>query len=782
MSMQRLEASKDGQEASVLSDDKDDRALPGAWPITPMHKRTHTYPLQPQERAMHPQRRKAVPLGCAGQRQTGLPESLSSSEGFGPSSSDGVPSDDSNLTRFTPSHSAFAVQSVASSSSTIALSPVAPRKCQIPAMDDESESEMASLELQKRIQRPLPSTPSPPRVRVLDSPPARRSSVRTPASRSIRASLAAVTPSSSSPPSQLTPSQSSVSSFQPSLSPMVFTSPTSSNGPRRATDNHFHDSYDYNSSWKSSGDDSTFNNSDFRVGTPSPTPSPSPSPLSAHNNRHWEAPTVSVTSPSVDELPLPPQTMLTSLSLPGSLNEDDSFSLNIPIPFERLPSFSSANRSDSETPGTLSVPLTPTSDLSDLITSPTNSTSPSVSLFSGTDFQESPSRTHVIRLPPPSTSITPGSTALADRRESFNATDYAHAVVMSSSWGNDAGIDPLVSPNAENSVIPDPDASVSGDLSVSRSPVRSRRSVTFAEQTQTQEIPRLRNGVFVRVKKLGSRFKRFVLGTTTKPKPPRHQYVLRRCVAVQAETSQPDQQVLDIGAANSTVGSQILPRLELELGGGELAGALASRTRRLRPSLTPDTYTPQVTDGQLPRTSNVSGGQNVGATATAPEGSTSPPFEFQDQLAEHARPKTVEEIKAKRPFSISALPNLAGSSSNINKPSPKQQRRTSRPVSDLVMTRDSYRQGLHRGYSSSHVVLPAPSNRERRYSLIPHPPGLEMLSPSEEHDRRASGPTVMKETRRFSLSALSSFAAGLRQQGTWARYSGSDSGSGRRGL
>jgi len=177
-----------------------------------------------------------------------------------------------------------------------------------------------------------------------------------------------------------------------------------------------------------------------------------------------------------------------------------------------------------------------------------------------------------------------------------------------------------------------------------------------------------------------------------------------------------------------------------------------------------------------------------------PEGGTSPQFEFQDQLTEHARPKTVEEIKAKRPFSISALPNFGGSPSSSRKPSPRSQRR-SRPVSDLVMMPSNstlYRQartaGLHRGYSASHVVLPS-----ARQSLIPPPPGLDgsiqagretplgdvnrnasPLPPNERHTsaRPLSVPTTpTKETRRFSLSALSSFAAGLKQQGTWARYS-----------
>ncbi|KAL0072024.1 hypothetical protein AAF712_000947 [Marasmius tenuissimus] len=790
MSTQRLAPHCHDQETADLNDDKDDQVLPGAWPITPMHKRTRTHPLQSQERAMH-QHRIPIPIQGSAQREnTALPEPSPSRVGFGPiSSSFGVPSDDSNLTQFTPSNSALTVPSVTSSSTTVTSLATTISKPEILTPENSLESDAKPLH--ERIHQPLPSREcdeSPAKTVPQIFPHAEDMAPRTPAPRSIRLPTAVLTPPVSSPHSHFTGSPGSNASFQLSLSPIVFTSPTSSTRPRRTRVDMI-DTYDYNSSWKSSGDDSTHDNSGcLRIGTPSPTPSPSPSPISVHDHGRREVLTVSVTSPSVDELPLPPQAMLTTLSLPGSLN-DDSLSLNLPVPFERQPSFSSMNQSNFDTSASLS--LTPVSQISDLIGSPTSTTSPSV--FSGTDLEESPSRTHIIRLPPSTSSPGPITTSVAQGRESFSATEYAHAVVMSSWGSNDAFIRPLVSPSNV------PAASIIPDISVSHSlpegpanPNRSRRSVTFAED------PRPRNGILRRVKKLGSKFMRFFLGQGQAK--PRNQSAPIRSVLVQHS-----QDVVDI-SANQFTGSQLLPRLEREVGGEELAGVLANRTRRRRPSLTPETYTPTVDDptSTSPSQHNLPGGQDNQAISEEPadasnipnlaEGSTSPQFEFQDQLAEHARPKTVEEIKAKRPFSISALPSFTGSPSSSTKPSPRSQR-SSRPVSDLVMVpshsslyRPGQTAGLHRGYSASHVVLPS-----ARQSLIPPPPGLEnsnqsgrqtpsghvnrSSSPLPADERRssvqpASGPTTpIKETRRFSLSAFSSFAAGLKQQGTWARYS-----------
>ncbi|KAK1236181.1 hypothetical protein PQX77_000557 [Marasmius sp. AFHP31] len=791
MSAQRLDPHCHDQETTNVHDDKDDQVLPGAWPITPVHKRTRTHPLQSQERAMH-QHRIPVPLQGSAQRgNTVLPEPSPSCDGFGPSSSSfGVPSDDSNLTRFTPSNSALTVPSVTSSSTTVTSLGTTISKPGIPASEKSLESDIKPLH--ERIHQPLPrkECDGSPANTVPQVPHHAEDTVpRTPAPRSIRLPSSVLTPPASSPHSRFTRSPGSTATSQLSLSPIVFTSPTPSTRPRR-TRVDVHDTYDYNSSWKSSGDDSTYDNSGcLRIGTPSPTPSPSPSPISVHDHGRREVLMVSVTSPSVDELPLPPQVMLTTLSLPGSLN-DDSLSLNLPVPFERQPSFSSMNQSNFDTSASLS--LTPVSQISDLIGSPTSTTSPS--LFSGTDLEESPSRTHVIRLPPSTSSPGPITTSVARGRESFSATEYAHAVVMSSWGSNDAFIRPLVSPSDISAASIIPDISVSHSLPDGPvDPNRSRRSVTFAE------VPRPRNGILRRVKKLGSKFRKFFLGQGQAK--PRNQTV----PPIRSVLIQHSQDVMDI-SANQSAGSQLLPRLELEVGGEELAGVLAHRTRRRRPSLTPETYTPTVDDptSTTPSQHNLPSGEGNQAISEEPAGAsnisnpaeegTSPQFEFQDQLAEHARPKTVEEIKAKRPFSISALPSFTGSPSSSAKPSPRSQR-SSRPVSDLVMVpshsslhRPGHTAGLHRGYSSSHVVLPS-----ARQSLIPPPPGLEDSnqsgrqtpsahvnrgsSPLPAGERRASvqppsGPTTpVKETRRFSLSALSSFAAGLKQQGTWARYS-----------
>ncbi|KAF9270268.1 hypothetical protein L218DRAFT_24264 [Marasmius fiardii PR-910] len=555
-------------------------------------------------------------------------------------------------------------------------------------------------------------------------------------------------------------------SLERSLSPIVFTSPTSSNRPLRSIRQNVDDSYHYSSSWKSSNDEANFDDSQLlRIGTPSPTPSPSPSPVSTRNNCRQEALTVSVTSPSIDEVVLPPQAMLTTLSLPGTLN-DDSFSLNLPVPFETQSLSPYSNHEGSDAPMPL---LTTSSEPSDFIAIPT---SPSVSLLPSLRTPlENPVSVHAIRFPQFTHTSLRTPVDLSPRlsgteeRDSFSAADFANAVVMSS-WGNDIlSIEPVVASgnyqSVEDNVIED-NPRLQTETSASLG--RSRRSVTFAEG------PRRRSGILSRVKKLGNKFKIFLLG---KPKPP-HKYVLKRSISVQESSD-----VLDITGNQS---SQILPRLEVEFGGIDLAGGLATRARRHRPSLTPETYTP--TDLGIQEIA-FRGGLNVnspGASTTA-EGSNSPGDQLQYQLAKHARPKTVNEIKAKRPFSFAAFSNSSAPPSSPNN-------RKRRPVSALVMasSRASISSGQgrtagqHRGYVANHVVLPS-----RGSSYVPPPPGLPNPtssdvsslvplptvepSPCSVATQTASERPKPKDTRRFSLSALSSFAAGLKQQGTWARYS-----------
>ncbi|KAG7099269.1 hypothetical protein E1B28_001129 [Marasmius oreades] len=761
------------EEVSMIND----QTLPGAWPITPLHKRTHTYPLQPQERVVQLQSRTRSLLQRHQQTRSAL-SGISCSCGnlVSSSSSFGVPSDDSNLTRFTPSNSAFAVHSLTSSPSSIASSTPSFRKRETSKPGCVSP---LPLSFSRRIQPP--PVPNDLGLRANNSSPhalaqlpshADVSLSRTSISHSMEASFGAKSLATSSPHSRFTSSQSSARNLDTSLSPIIFTSPTSSNIPRRNARGNSDDAYDYSSFWKSSGDEDEFDDSRLlQIGTPSPTPSPSPSPVSVGNNRRRDGLTVSVTSPSVDELVLP-QAMLTTLSLPGTLN-DDSFSLNLPVPFEPRALASYANYTDQESSATPYTPsLAPYSETSDFVTTPTSTTSPLIlaparledaSSIHAVYFSQS---THTLARTP--VDLSP-STPATEERDVFSAADFAHAVVMSS-WGNPAlGIEAAVAPVTSRTV----DGSIIEDVPQiqTETPVntnRSRRSITFTEKR------RPRGGILSRVKKLGNKVKAFLMG---KPRPP-HRYVLKRSITVQESLD-----VVDI-TGNQSPGSQILPRLELELGGEGLA--LATRTRRCRPGLTPETYTPaedpvlEVQDRVFPARIN----RNSPDTTRTPESDGYPRDELQVQLAEHARPKTVNEIKARRPFSFSAFSsNLTASSSNTSN-------LKSRPVSDFVLaSHTSYSGqgraiGQHRGYVANRVILPP-----RRYSYVPPPPGLtdpassgaysSTLPPNSNGDHHSTSGDVQTtsecvrptDTRRYSLSALSSFAAGLKHRGTWARYS-----------
>lgn len=160
------------------------------------------------------------------------------------------------------------------------------------------------------------------------------------------------------------------------------------------------------------------------------------------------------------------------------------------------------------------------------------------------------------------------------------------------------------------------------------------------------------------------------------------------------------------------------------------------------------------------------------------------------QIAQHARPKTLAEIKSSRRFSLSAMTNLSRPMSPPSPPPILVASRRRRPVSArLALPR---RQSL-RFEQDGEVRRPV-----SRSSKV-DPPGLELprstsrpgsstavVPPINVQERTgenvAQGAKDLKKSRRFSLSALSSLASGggggggsgLREDGSsgWARPSG----------
>ncbi|KAK7058918.1 hypothetical protein VNI00_001542 [Paramarasmius palmivorus] len=761
--------------------------LPGSWPETPIHKRTRTYPLAPHhERVMQLQQQLAMSMHRTPSKATEeaqaeavgtLPESVSSGERIGSS----LPSSEgSNLTRFTQSNSANAD---ASSPSSLGSS-------QGVRFEEKATSHLFPLpvETQKRIHERISIVATDDPHQAVDaSGSLNAQSIHLPLAHSAQHSIIAGVASASPSPysSRFTLSRSSTGGSE--LSSIVFRSPTSSNRPShlRITPN---DSYDNTSSWLTSDNGEYDDSRLLRIGTPSPTPSPSPSPLSTRDFRRQQALSVPVISSSrlpstsAEELQLSSHPMLTNMSLPGSLN-NSVISLEVPVP----------SRPSTSVVGSEGHPcLTPASEDTGLILSSgsSESTSLSLSLSPSSSLRarlEIPARLDAVRFPTssssPSSSIPTSSpqtlpspiAPLPDERELRSAVEYANAVVMSS-WGND---NDFMEPIAILSTTQNPVVNESVVTDVPRIHVQTEPTIEHAIEPAarpSQDPSRPTPGMLFRMKKLGLKIKKILFRRTTTLKQ-----------EVTEDVAQDNLDVLDIRGDSNV--SQILPQLEQQFGrldGRERSapsGPVQNRVRRPRPSLTPETYTPMSNEDPFQNLSAINqemAEQNAPQTSAVSEEATSP--NFRRQLEAHARPKTVDEIRAKRPFS---LPGLSSRSSRgRSTPIPVNLNRRHRPISALVLPTRPYPYGSspvqNDGSFPNRIVLPS-----RRHSGVPPPPGLRSPSNSASYaspmtsgfssstSRQTANPadSETKKTRRVSLAALSSFAAGLRNQGTWARYS-----------
>uniref|UniRef100_A0A0W0G2G2 Uncharacterized protein n=1 Tax=Moniliophthora roreri TaxID=221103 RepID=A0A0W0G2G2_MONRR len=710
-----------------------------------------------------------------------LPESVASRERIGASGS--VPSEDSGLTRFTQRSStnpnASSPSSLGSSEGTFSQKNAPEKGLHFFPLLIESQKRIHEASAHDAYTNSASSsTPLP--------------SIRIPSAGNVQ--IVAASPTDPSPySSRFTPSRSSTGGSE--LSSIVFRSPTSSNRSPRLRDT-LNDSYDYNSSWFTSGGGEHDESRLLRVGTPSPTPSPSPSPLSTRASRRQQAlsvPIISVAclpSTSVEVLDLPSHPMLTNLSLPDSLN-NSAISLDIPPPIHR-PSISRfASTVDSE----VQPHQAPGSEVSEF--APQSSSSESSSLSPSSFLRahlETPARIDAVQSPTsyvtPSSSIPanspqslPLSSALVpEERELNSAVEYANAVVMSSWGSDDIFIEPIATVLPQSPVI---DSSVIMDVPRLHIQTDAPTGLENSESVTPVKHSRTRKGMFLRMKKLGLKMKQMLFNRPS---------ISRQAATKKVMETEDDLDVLDI-CGDSNV-SQILPQLELQFGGMERPAQpvpVQNRTRRQRPSLTPETYTPTNDSDPSPLDNFQQGASqsNPGRTSQASRAYTvtiemaSP--DFRSQLETHARPKTVDEIKAKRPFSLSGLssfPKSSSSSQGRSTPIPVNLNRRHRPVSALVLPSRPYPYGSspvqNDGSFPNRIVLPL-----RRHSAVPLPPGLPLpsqqaSSPSSLTSPVTSGPSSSssrrtieseaKKARRISLSALTNFAAGLRNQGTWARY------------
>lgn len=156
-------------------------------------------------------------------------------------------------------------------------------------------------------------------------------------------------------------------------------------------------------------------------------------------------------------------------------------------------------------------------------------------------------------------------------------------------------------------------------------------------------------------------------------------------------------------------------------------------------------------------------------------------------LTVHSRPKTLAEIKSKRRLSLSALSNLTRSSSpappvNVVTSIRHRARPASAlafyprppPLSSLRAATQADSNGLTNRRlevprsTSSRAISPAAISGTVRSESIPASASVAPL-PS---DSRLAADATKKKNRRFSLSALSNFANGNWDEGSWQRNAG----------
>ncbi|KAJ3750310.1 hypothetical protein DFH05DRAFT_65373 [Lentinula detonsa] len=738
-------------------------ALPGAWPHTPFRSRSVTCPTPTSATDSMPLDIEHAPRKITRSSLSPThPVSLASDETMTPSATIAtMPSEDSQLTKFTQtfsenSMSALTNASFDTSTSTLeerahsadvhhhkaAPSSSETRIHQLPSPETSPDSHIAHT-------RRVKSTHSQQQQVVIENEPIGDTSII-------------------SQSSNITPPRSSASSS--SLSPMMFVSPTASNRTPpairriRATANQ---SYSFSSDEEGEYDDSGL----LRLGSPSLSVSLSSSPrsslFSSPSRARRQGISVSNVSPisedydsSTEGLQVHSQLLLTSLSLPGSVNLDDSISNVSPFPSR------AANENTQPVPDwTLSLTGTSEPDFSPRTTSsPTSAVEYSISPSSSLRARlENPLATHVVNFPSPTISMSPAVTSSPLPVENVHAleteaADYATAVMMSS-WGS-AGLE--IGPiGLELSRMADVPARCEPEDSPVGAPVHEQRTIISSNASQQNR------GVLSRFKQFGVRMKRILKGKSKER--------LEIEVSSSRKTTKSHVKTFPTSyAANnpsSTLGEQSAvvqatpPTLELELGSFNLeehtpipypisSSGHPTRLRKPRPSITTDTYSSSTRDN-VPLISVghnnsftrsplpiASGTDCVNATIPPVQDPASPPThseEIQQQIEAHARPKTLDEIKNRHRLSLSAISNhLArpSSPSGISSGPSTQiviRQRRPRPASALIlpsMTNPPSPQTRRQTPTPYRVSISQPIGPVYHYSgMYPLPPGLETHTP-----------------------------------------------------
>ncbi|KAF9069086.1 hypothetical protein BDP27DRAFT_1421284 [Rhodocollybia butyracea] len=578
-------------------------------------------------------------------------------------------------------------------------------------------------------------------------------------------------PETSSPRSLATES----SGLGSPLSPMIFVSPATSNRTPpaiRRIREAAAQTYSFTSDEGADYDESGL----LRLGSPSLRTSLSSSSPSPRSQRRQEV-SVVIVSPmseefsSTEELQGSPRPHLTSLSFSGSINLNGSSSGAMPSneDTEQSPPWTLALTGSSESE--LSPPL------SAFTTSPISVSGHSISPSTSLRAQlENPRLTQVVTFPSPTTLISAQSSSPVEDINfvETNAAEYA-AAVMVSSWGSSAlRIEPIGSEISR----------LARNESEGETEMQDRRTVV------TSNHPWQKRGILSKVKRIGAKVKQFLQG---KPKE-------RLKIEVSSSRRTTNLPVLEIGRENLSV-QPTPPILELELGSVNLAiphrlpssSGAHPRLRKPRPSLTTQTYSPAAEDRSYPQDTNSSGPPEpaddirrvieVTPHSCSPDEppasqdpATPPMEELQQQLEAYSRPKTLDEIKNKRRLSLSAISNhLASPSGSSRPPTPIAARqRRPRPVSALVLP--SIRPRRHKLSVSWSIALEFHRQMGVTRTVRVCVPEVDSESfnsgtaTGPRADTRSTTRTNERDRNRFSLSTLSSFAAGLVDHGSWAKF------------
>ncbi|KAJ3719873.1 hypothetical protein C8R42DRAFT_722560 [Lentinula raphanica] len=699
-------------------------ALPGAWPHTPLRSRSLTRPTPTSADSMqHLDINRVQRKVTASSFIPGQPTSLSSDETLAPSAtSRSIRSEDSRLTTFAQN------ASIATSTSTL----------------QEREHSISGY-------HKVPSSSSEPRIHQLPSPETSPDTSNT-YNRRVKSihsqqQIAIEDPmvgdvsiisqssriSSSPNSSNFTPNQSSISGSP--MSPMIFVSPTASNRTPpairriRAASNQ---SYSFSSDEDGEYDDSGL----LRLGSPSSrsaslSSSPGSSLLPSPNRARRRGVSRSSVSPiseshdsSTEGLQVGSQLHLTSLSLPESVNMDDSV-----LDAFQLPD-GSVNEDTQQVPdwtlsltGLSGIPAPESSPRITRATSPIPavtqySISPSPSLRARL---ENPLATRIVDFPSPALSGSPAvgtSSPLSleeERALEINAAEYATAVMMSS-WGStglEIGRIGLELPRMTNGPIRDEHEQ--GDEGRMQ---EQRTIITSSAYSQ-------KRGVISKVKRFGNRVKHILQGKSKKRleievSNSRKTTNTRNVLA--AIPAAIDSDFIDNYREQSTPAQATPPTVDVELSTFNIedhvrvpypvsaSGQPVNSPPEARPGITTDTYSASPAD-RITTLTDIAPNINVSSLSLSPfptqeqesptdHGSASPPThseEIQQQIEAHARPKTIEEIKNRHRLSLSAISNhLARPSSPADNSSPG-------PSAQIAIRQ-------HRPRPASALILPSMSN------------------------------------------------------------------------